>query len=165
MGVASTPPPWQKRRELHGEGRCGVADDGQAREQRPLDRARAQEVQAGGERRDVARRQRPAPAAEAQALEEHAPEDRLLERHLREPPVTDRSQVPQPRREAAEEPPAGDVERDLQRVEQVHTRGRAPADQRVVLARHPGPFRERLLRPLERVEIIFNSPFFTGASK
>jgi nitroimidazol reductase NimA-like FMN-containing flavoprotein (pyridoxamine 5'-phosphate oxidase superfamily) len=24
-------PPWQKRRELHGEGRCGVADDGQAR--------------------------------------------------------------------------------------------------------------------------------------
>src|SRR5205814_2157309 len=130
-----------------------AAEDGQLREQRPLGRPRAEEVPEGAERREVAPGQRAAAAAEPEPLEQHAPDDRLLERGLAQPPVAERAEMgdAHPRGEAAEKDPSEDVGDDLERVEQMDRVGVAPTLERISLAREARPVGERHPRPLEWV--------------
>src|SRR5204863_1723683 len=116
-----------------------------------LGRARAEKIEETAEGREVTPRQRPAPASEAQALEEHAPENRLLECHGLEPPRRDGSKTAHAGREAAEERPPNHVEEDLDQVERVDAERRAVALQRPGPADHAALLGERLLRPLERI--------------
>ena len=99
------------------------------------------------DRRPVAPGQRAAAAAEPEPLEQHAPQDRLLERDRCSHHVPIWSSRPEPGREAAEEHPHADVERDLDRVHGVDRRSacRSPA---APTPRTPcGPLGERARRP------------------
>src|SRR5262249_25511154 len=116
-----------------------------------LRRPRPQEIQEATDGREEAPGQRPAAAPEAHALEEHVPEDRLLERDRLEPPRRDRAQPAPTGGEAAEKRPHPHVNEDLERVEEINRDRRAVALQRPRPAREPGPLAEGELLPHERV--------------
>ena len=124
---------------------------GQARRERQLRGARAQEVEEAPDRREVAPGERSAAAAEAQHLEEQAPHDGLLERDGVQPPRADRAPAAQARAAPAERHPRRDVEPDLERVDGEHPRRRAVALHRPGLADHPTALGEGPLHPRERV--------------
>src|SRR5262249_55798868 len=86
--------------------RLRPAEPRQAREERELDRPDAEEVEQPADRREVATGEGTAPAAEPHDLEEHAPDDGLLESDRPEPPRPDRGEAAQGGAESAEERPA-----------------------------------------------------------
>src|SRR5262249_19047486 len=100
------------------------------------------------DRREIAPGERPAAAAEPEDLEEHAPDDRLLERDRVQPPGRDRAEAAEA--EAREEGPAEDVEAHLHGVQEENAERRAVALHRPGGAHHPPPLVERLLHPFER---------------
>src|SRR5438132_401230 len=108
------------------------------------------ELGEAGERRKISPRERTAPASEAEHLEEHAPHDRLLERDGVQPPLRDRRRATEHRARATEREPCGDVERDLDGVDDVDRERRAVALHRPRGADHATALVERLLHPLER---------------
>jgi hypothetical protein len=132
-------------------GPPGAAEHGQAGEHRLLGGAGAHEVQHAADRREVAAGQRPEPAAQAEPLEHHAPQDRLLERDRRPPPPADRGQTAELRRAAAEHEPDADEQRDLEHVDDVDQRRGAVALQRPRLAHHPRALGERPPDPVQRI--------------
>ena len=95
--------------------------------------------------------ERAAPAAEAEDLEEHAPDDGLLEREGVQPPRRNRGRAPERRAEAAEEHPPADVEPHLEGVGGEDAERRAVPLHRPGLADHAPALGQRLLDPGERV--------------
>src|SRR6185436_18563262 len=97
-------------------GPARAADEGSAGEDGELRGPGPEEVERAPERREVPPRERAAAAAEPEDLEEHAPEDGLLERRGLEPPRTHVGDPAHPGREATEEEPPVDVKSDLDEV-------------------------------------------------
>src|ERR1019366_3916733 len=120
-------------------------------EERQLRRPRTEEVEEASEGREVAAGEWSTAAAEAEDLEEHAPDDGLLERHRVKPPRRDGGRPPQRWAVAAEEHPAADVEGDLERIRDEDRVRRAVSVHRPRLAHHPPALEEGLLHPLERI--------------
>ena len=103
------------------------------RPRRQADRARAQPVQEGADRRQEPQGERAEAAAEPEHFEQQGPEDDLLEDDRLGPPVGDVAEAADARRCRGEEEPAQDVEPDLEQVEEVDRVGRAESVQGPVL--------------------------------
>jgi hypothetical protein len=113
--------------QRHVEPRPGrPAEERQARKRRQLHRARTKEVEERRERRPEVEAERAAHASESESLEEAAPQEGLLERDPLEPPCADSPRAPEAGREAHEERPPEDEERQLDGVEEI--RGERQAD-------------------------------------
>ena len=144
----------ERRVERDVEHRPGIpAEQRQAADQRKLRRAGAQEVQERGERRPHSQPERSAHAAESHHLDEARPQKRLLKCGPVEDPRPEVAERAEPGREAAEEHPAEDEQRQLHRVEQVRGKRVSETLQHVEVRADADALREILLRPLVGIEL------------